>query len=83
MKDHVQNSMAAPRSLGMHPSDSPLHSHIFYSIRPEDAYGQLLDRKILTREDRGVLLHHLLQRAKSRPPGTRVRGLSLSEMISK
>lgn len=49
-------------------------------IRPEDAYGHLLDRKIDSNEDRGALMNYLLQRARSRRPRERVRGLSLSEM---
>jgi hypothetical protein len=49
-------------------------------IRPEDAYGHLLDNQVMTNEDRGVLLNYLLQRARSRSPRARVRGLSLSEM---
>jgi glutamate--cysteine ligase catalytic subunit len=50
------------------------------SVRPEDAYGQVLQGRLQNRGERQELLKRLVKRAQAREPGNRVRGLSLHDL---
>ena len=62
------------------PCPELLGDTVVKKVRPEDAYGQVLQGRLQTRDQRQDLLKRLVKRAQAREPGTRVRGLSFHEM---
>ena len=51
-------------------------------VRPEDAYGQVLQGRLQSKGERQQLLKRLVKRAQAREPGNRVRGMSLHNLES-
>jgi glutamate--cysteine ligase catalytic subunit len=49
-------------------------------VRPEDAYGQVLQGRLQNKGERQDLLQRLVKRAQAREPGSRVRGMSLHDL---